>query len=218
MTIQDVINRRNIKYLVHFTRLENLDNILTKGIIPRNDMKDEFINPLDFLFDDKKSNGTYIYNDDYRYDGKCDYSCFSIHFPNNKMFFSLRDRSKGSKWAVLIFSSEILLKYDCLFYPCNAADSRVSQIDISKFQGAEALERLFYKENRETYLKDYHPTDVQAEVMIKGNISPSYISFICINDEQSTNEYKINFPKFKFVYVPDNTRIFNTRKAFLYGY
>lgn len=55
MTIQDVINKRNIKYLVHFTRLENLDNILKNGIIPRNDMKDEFINPFDFFLDkDKK--------------------------------------------------------------------------------------------------------------------------------------------------------------------
>lgn len=54
MTIQDIINRRNINYLVHFTRLENLDNILRKGIIPRNAMKDEFINPLDFLFGNKK--------------------------------------------------------------------------------------------------------------------------------------------------------------------
>ena len=217
MTIQDVINKRNIKYLVHFTRLENLDNILKNGIIPRNDMKDEFINPFDFFLDeDKKSNGKYIYNDGYRYDGKLDYSCFSIHFPNDKMFFSLRERNKGSKWAVLIFSSEILLKYDCLFYPCNAADNRVSQTNISEFQGAEALERLFYQEDRETYLKDYHPTNVQAEVMIKGNISPSYISYI--NNKQSTDEYKINFPKFKFVYAPNNTRLFNTRKAFIYGY
>lgn len=90
MTIQDVINRRNIKFLVHFTRLENLDNILTNGIIPRNDMTDQFIKPFDFLLNDKESNGKYIYNDDYRYDGKCDYSCFSISFPNNLMFYRLR--------------------------------------------------------------------------------------------------------------------------------
>lgn len=119
---------------------------------------------------------------------------------------------------MIVFSSDILLKYDCLFYPCNAADSRVSQKDISEFRGAEALERLFYTEGREIYLKDYHPTDVQAEVMIRGNISPSYISFICINDEQLTNEYKINFPRFKFIYVPDSTRVFNTRKAFIFGH
>lgn len=31
MTIQEVINRRKIEYLIHFTRIENLENILRKG-------------------------------------------------------------------------------------------------------------------------------------------------------------------------------------------
>lgn len=218
MTIQDVINRRNIKYLVHFTRLENLDNILTKGIIPRNDMKDEFINPLDFLFDDKKSNGKYIYNDDYRYDGKCDYSCFSIEFPNYKMFYALRQSNKNKKWAVIGFSSDILTKYDCLFYPCNSADGSVRNENIELFQGANALENMFYAENRENFLDDCHPTDVQAEVMIKGIISPSDIQFVVINDEQVVNHYQEIFPNIEFIYNADNTRAFTSRKAFIYGH
>lgn len=105
-----------------------------------------------------------------------------------------------------------------MFYPCNAADGSVSNEDIKLFQGADALENMFSPEGREAFLRDRDPTNVQAEVMIEGNISPSYISFVFINDEQSTNEYKINFPNFKFVYAPNNTRVFNTRKAFIYGY
>ena len=67
MEISDVISQRNLKSLVHFTRLDNLDNILKNGIIPRASL----------------DNKSYVYNDDYRYDNKLDYSCFSISFTNN---------------------------------------------------------------------------------------------------------------------------------------
>lgn len=218
MTIQDVINKRNIKYLVHFTRLENLDNILKNGIIPRNDMEDEFVNPFDFFDEDKKSNGKYIYNDHLRLDAKCDYSCFSIHFPNEKMFYSLRQNNKNTKWAVIVFSSDILLKYDCLFYPCNAADGNVRNEDIALFQGADALESMFYLENRESFLRDHHPTDVQAEVLIRGKISPNYIKGAFLDDEKLTNYYQENFPDFTFKYVTEGTRVFTTRKAYIFGH
>lgn len=38
---------------------------------------------------------------------------------------------------------------------------------------------MFYSENRDLYLKDRHPTDVQAEVLVKGNILPKYIQNDC---------------------------------------
>ncbi|RRN05528.1 DUF4433 domain-containing protein [Bibersteinia trehalosi] len=207
MTIQDVIKKRNIEFLVHFTRLENLDNILTNGIIPRND-----------LLNDKESNGKYICNDNYRYDGKCDYSCFSISFPNDKMFYTLRQNNKNTKWAVIGFSSEILMKYECLFYPCNAADGRVRDERVELFQGANALENMFYLEGREPFLDNCHPTDVQAEVMIRGVVLPSDIQFVVINDESMVNHYQKIFPNIEFIHNEDNTIAFNSRKAFIYGH
>ena len=216
--IEDIIAKRNIKSLIHFTRNENLENILINGIIPRNDMTDQFINPFDFLLKDKKSNGKYIYNDDYRYDGKCDYSCFSISFPNNLMFYRLRQEAQNSIWAVIVFSSDILLNYECLFYPCNAANGSVSNEDIKLFQGAEALENMFSPEGREAFLRDCDPTDVQAEVMIKGNISQTYITSVIINNEQETNKYKKLFPKFNFYFIPNGSKCFATRKAFIFGH
>ena len=218
MTIQDVINKRDIKFLVHFTRLENLANILTNGILPRNDLKDKLIHPFEFLWGDGDKSGKYIYNDDYRYDGKCDYSCFSVHFPNSKMFFSLREKNKHSKWAVICFSSDILLKYECLFYPCNAADGSVRNKDIKLFQGADALENMFFPEGRDDFLSDCDPTDVQAEVMIKGNISPTYIISVIINHEQETNKYRNLFPEFNFYFIPNGSKCFTTRKAFIFGH
>lgn len=218
MTIQDVIDRRNIEFLVHFTRLENLDNILKNGIIPRNDMEDEFINPLASLLGNQNPKEKYIYNDNVRLDGKCNYSCFSIEFPNYKMFYSLRQVNKNAKWAVIGFPSDILLKYDCLFYPCNAADGRVRNEKIELFQGGDALENMFYLDGRENFIYDCHPTDVQAEVMIKGIVSPSDIQFVIINDEQIANNYQSNFPNIKFIYHSDNTRAFASRRAFIFGH
>lgn len=211
MTIQDVINRRNIKYLVHFTRLENLDNILTKGIIPRNDMKDEFINPLDFLFDDKKSNGKYIYNDDYRYDGKCDYSCLSVGFPNDLMFYKLRANNPNSEWAIIVISIEVLISHNCLFYPCNSASSDVSHQDISNFQGAKALDEMFQNE------LDY-PKNVQAEVMVKGIIEPKHIKGCVFSEQKYVDEYSKKFPNLKFILHPNGQGFFGKREWTDIGY
>ena len=211
MTIQEVINRRNIKFLVHFTRLENLDNILTNGIIPRNDIKDEFINPLDFLFDNKKSSGKYIYNDDYRYDGKCDYSCLSIGFPNDLMFYKFKVDNPNSEWAIIGVSVEVLLNYDCLFYPCNAASSTVSNQDISKFQGAKAFDEMF--QNDLSY-----PQDVQAEVMVKGVIEPKHIKGCVFSEQKYVDEYSKKFPNLKFILHPNGQGFFGKREWTKIGY
>ena len=77
-SIQQVIENRQIKGLVHFTRLENLVSILHNGIVPRS-----------YLFDDNIPI-TGMVNDALRLDGKQHGSCFSISFPNWKMFYSYR--------------------------------------------------------------------------------------------------------------------------------
>ena len=174
MEISDVISQRNLKSLVHFTRLDNLDNILKNGIIPRASL----------------DNKSYVYNDDYRYDNKLDYSCFSISFPNNEMLYRLRKNNENSHWAILILSSNILLNYDCLFYPCNAASNSVRHEDIESFKGEVALENMFYSGGRDSYLTNEYPTDVQAEVLIKGIISPEYIVFVFLDNESLVNQYK----------------------------
>jgi hypothetical protein len=202
MEISEVIKRREIKSLIHFTRLENLDNILKNGIVPRANLVDE----------------NYVYNDDYRYDKKLDYSCFTLSFPNNKMFYKLRKENENNHWAILVFSPDVLLNYDCLFYPCNAADGNVSAQEIELFQGADALENMFYSENRDLYLKDRHPTDVQAEVLVKGNILPKYIRMIVLDCELLIQTYEKKYPNYTFRYCKKNTKLFNTRKAFLYGH
>lgn len=212
MPIQKVIEKRGIKFLVHFTRLENLDNILRNGIIPRSDMKDEFVNPCDFLSDDNKENSDkYIYNDHYRYDGKCDYSCLSINFPNDLMFYKLRIDNPNSKWAIIFLSTETLLSYDCLFYPCNAASGDVSHQDISNYQGAKALDAMF--QNNSNY-----PQDVQAEVMVKGIIEPKYIIGCAFSEQEYVDKYKAVYPNLEFISHSNGQGFFGKREWTKIGY
>lgn len=199
MSIQKVIEKRGIKFLVHFTRLENLDNILRNGIIPRSDMKDEFINPK------------YIYNDDCRFDGKCGYSCLSIGFPNDLMFYKLRKNDPNSKWAVIGLSTEILLNYDCLFYPCNAARGDVSHQDISNYQGTKAFDAMFQNDLN-------YPQDVQAEVMVKGIIEPKYIRGCAFSEQEYIDKYKAVYPNLKFILHSNGQGFFGKREWTKIGY
>lgn len=219
MSIESLIKERNIKSLIHFTRIENLENILNKGIVSRNSIgEDGFKNVWDDFFEVENNKQKYLYNDDLRLDNKKDYSCFSISFPNNEMLYRLRKNNENSHWAILILSSNILLNYDCLFYPCNAASNSVRHEDIESFKGEVALENMFYSEGRDSYLTNKYPTDVQAEVLIKGIISPEYIVFVFLDNESLVNQYKEKYPNYKFLYCKKDTKVFNTRKAFIHGY
>lgn len=174
-------------------------------------MKNEFINPLDFLFGNKKGNGKYIYNDSARLDGKCDYSCLSVGFPNDLMFYKLRANAPNSNWAVIGISVEVLLNYDCLFYPCNSASSDVSSQDISNYQGAKAFDKMF--QNDLSY-----PQNVQAEVMVKGIIEPKYIKGCVFSERKYVDEYSKMFPNLKFLLHSNGKGFFGKREWTDIGY
>lgn len=202
--IKKIINDREIKSVFHFTRVENLSNILTKGILPRNKLT------LDIA----------IFNDNLRADGKLDHSSFSISFPNHKMFYRLRSADPESKWAILVFKPNLLMKHNCLFYPINAASSSVSLKSLDCFQGAEALESMFTydDENREDFLELCDPTDVQAEVMIPGVIAMDDLKGCILSEKLLVEEFSKEFPSIKFIHCHSGRRVFNTRKAFRWGY
>lgn len=93
------LTEREIKYLVHFTPVENIKNILQFGLIP-------------------------AFSDDLRLDGMEDANCLSITFPNYGMFYKKR-MSSSREWAVLLIDPTILVKHKCNFSPDNNASSSV---------------------------------------------------------------------------------------------
>jgi hypothetical protein len=204
--IKEVVATRNIFNVIHFTQTKNLDDILKNGIVSRKK-----------LFEGGKN---FIFNDNLRLDGKMDYSCFSIEFPNVEMLRALRYRTNEASWAILVFSSEILYDYDCLFYYTNSASNEVRHKDTIEFEGASALDKLFTwrHEERHHYLCDNDPTDVQSEVMVKDDVSIDYLRFCAINDESDFLRFQAAYPNIDFQYASDRTGLFNTRKAYSYGY
>lgn len=108
--IQKLVQKRHIKEVVHFTRIENLKSILKHGLLPRKTLEERQI--------------PYKATDNNRYDGLLHASCFSISFPNYRMFWKLR-QERGGSWIILSFSPGVLWKYECAFYPRNAADGEM---------------------------------------------------------------------------------------------
>ena len=70
--LNDFLCKNQIDTLYHFTRVENLANIINYGLVPRNIIES---NNIDSHF-----------NDEWRYDNCTDANCLSIEFPNYKMF------------------------------------------------------------------------------------------------------------------------------------
>ena len=163
-----ILRKKSISRLVHFTPINNLESILENGMLSRNSLDEQGLK--------------YHYSDDIRLDGKLDYICNSISFPNYKMFFSKRKQNQNIQWAVLSIDSEILIdKFDTEFYRKNAASS-----DSLKYKydpcSNDALEFMFMDyENRDPYIPENYTTDPQAEVLVKDIIHPSYIKCIDTN-------------------------------------
>lgn len=178
---QSIIDKRKIEYLIHFTQLSNLESILNNGIYPRS--------KLDLL------DITVEINDHLRLDNHEDSSSLSISFPNYKMFYGLRMDS-DVQWCVLVMNPKILYIYDCAFCKHNAADTKISNLDIKDLKNSKSLEEMFEEINnhstrKEQLLKDYYPTDVQAEVLVFDIISRENILAVIFNDK----EEKDNFDK-----------------------
>lgn len=206
LKIKEVVERRGISNIVHFTQTKNLEGILNSGVLAR-----------DNLF---RGIGDWVFNDNLRLDSKLNYSSFSIEFPNIEMLRALKYKEKDTKWVILVFDSQILYTCDCLFYPTNAASNEVRHKDVNDFKGATALERLFTwkQEERNYYLRKNNPTDVQAEVMIKDYVSIDYLKFCILNEEEDFLDFQREFPDLDIRHSPDRTGLFNTRNAYNCGY
>lgn len=192
--MQVEVERRNIKYILHFTKIENVGSIIENGLIPRSNLEVQ---------------GTELtFNDLYRHDGQKGASCLSISHPNYKMFYSLRQRDNTQKWVVVAFKRDVLWVKDCAFCHENAASNNVKAIPIQQRKGLAAFQKMFDpilgKPNRESLgLPEYCPTNPQAEVLVFGAIEPEYILGVITPDKQTETELKVLYPNVEFVFDED---------------
>ena len=170
--IADIVQSRNIKYLVHFTQAENLPSIKNYGLMSRRDLE---ASALSFKF-----------NDVQRFDGYPNSVSLSVTSTNYKMFWSLRKKNPSVKWAVILLDAYgILQNYDCAFQSTNAASNAMRNIPIAKRKTLEAFETMFYDDNVRKIrdLKDNEPTDPQAEILCFDTISPKFFKEILFDGE-----------------------------------
>jgi hypothetical protein len=89
--IESVVKARVINELLHFTPIDNLEQILKYGFIP----------------------------DSSRDDGNKHCYCMSISWPNYKMF-DVKRREMGGDWVVIKINPKAVINNECFFYKTNA--------------------------------------------------------------------------------------------------
>jgi ssDNA thymidine ADP-ribosyltransferase, DarT len=198
--IERIVNERNIRWLVHFTRIENLEGILENGLLPRNNFEELGIEPLT--------------NDTLRLDGFLEATSLSVDFPNYRMFWKCRCDANEQhsipheSWIVLGLKPSILWEKDCAFCFTNAANSEITQINIEDRKGIEAFNMLFNEvegkpTRKEMRIKNACPTDPQAEILVFDKIEAEFIIGAVFNGVTPIQEFREKFPHKKFNSFPN---------------
>lgn len=180
--IKTITEQLEIPFLVHFTRIDNLESILRNGICPVN------------RFGDIDTDSHPVINDKLRLDGHSDGISVSIAFPNSQMFYKCRKDNEDASWAILLLHPSVLWDKECAFCKHNAADGRISCQPLNALKTDQAFEELFseiegHQTRAEQCLKKYDPTDVQAEILVFEVIEPEYIGSIIFESDTAKTDF-----------------------------
>lgn len=212
------ISDRGIEHLIHFTPTINLLSIFEQGKLLSRALLEQFDIEQTDIFD-------YIeFTDDIRFDDKS-FINLSVQHPNSFLFNRFREKTKNDihiNWCVLKIDKKYIYQIDTLFSVTNAANShnkrnvRVTG-DIGKFQMMfENSLQIVTSYNSRTIsrngLKTKYPTDEQAEVLVKNEISISDILQVCFKDEKDLAAGKAALSDYNTSnFVVDATLFTNTR-------
>ncbi len=158
--ISNFLQRRQIKWMFHFTHFSNLESIFQNGILSRVAMQGKNI--------------CYEPTDKDRFDGLLGGISISLSFPNYWML-KRKVESKGNIFVIIEISANALLSKRMVAFPSNASryefESMVPK-HPDDFVGARGLSNLYL--NKEVRLRNsLHssiPTDVQSEIMVFDSI------------------------------------------------
>jgi hypothetical protein len=186
--IQTDLHQRGITRLCHFTRSEKLAHMLaqTQAILPTQELRERYPDLLDVT-------------DTQRLDGCLDYICCSIEYPNTWYFRTIKPHSTPFQdWIILGLDPCLVWERAALFSPRNAA-AQYGSLLRTGWQGWSAL---FHPEVRGAgsvvRRRTLHhlrccPTDDQAEVLIPGAISKSYIRTVIVADAEQAHREQVRY-------------------------
>ncbi len=199
--IQHEVQRRGIKHLLHFTRINNLESIIDNGLVTRDRILSECISE--------------VCNDQLRLD-RTNGICLSISFPNYKMLYSYRMKFPDISWIIIGLSPEILWRKNCFFNYTNAASRAARSIPMERKIGILGFNELFSDlATKREYLKipENYTTDPQAEIVVLENIGKEFIRGYAVSKKSDSVVLSSKFPEIKFSVVEN---FFSYRKDYEY--
>ncbi len=188
------VKRRGITQVVHFTPAINLISIYEQeALLSREQLKRLTIEYPDLHLAD------YVeVNDQLRLDNLNDYLNMSIQHPNHWLFKKFRESCRNwcDSWCVIALAPECLWYAETMFSIGNAASAYSKRHGIngmyetfcSLFQdkvvaGNMCNQRILTRTN----LAHSHPTDAQAEVLVKTRISIESITAVFFETQEEAS-------------------------------
>ncbi|AIQ70272.1 DarT ssDNA thymidine ADP-ribosyltransferase family protein [Paenibacillus graminis] len=180
-SFQKLIQEKGITRLCHFTKSKSFLHIMSNEIgIRANkffDNEEELLNK----------------NDEFRFDGREDFVCCSIEYPNSWFLKKLIERDKDKffrEWVILLINPNLILDETTHFCQVNAATQSGALIekDEAGFSKLFARNSPYYKYPRNSRMLSCCPTDGQAEVLIYKNVRRSDIIGVVVPNEKQALE------------------------------
>lgn len=201
--IAERVADRKIPFLVHFTRVENLPSIMAEGLLSVRELR--------------ASNVPFVGNDQVRWDGYAEASCFSIVHPTEKLFYRWRKQHAETSWVVLVLTPDIMWEASAAFCAHNAADARMSKTDLDKLRSVAAFDAMFAEHMTTPHrdiqgLHSFDPSDVQAEALVFETVPPDKIIGAAFSDLSALHEYRGQLGRRRVRHVNDGEGFFGTRE------
>jgi hypothetical protein len=208
---QQEILIRGIECLIHFTPTTNLHGILKHGkIMSRRILEDLITSACDI-------SNQIRFTDKVRYDDKS-FINLSISFPNHFLLSRFRRRAQKNhylEWCILKIDTKHIYKKDTKFSVTNASSSAARTIgitgDFMKFKQMFANEINIPHGIREN-LHSKHPTNVQAEVLVKDEIPATDILAVCFSNENELAARKATLTDYDTSKFVVDTTLFGSKR------
>ena len=173
MSAYDVLMRRGVTRLCHFTKLQSFTHIITSpsGILASSSIRQDTKNVIDIA----------------RYDGELDHICCSIQYPNSWFLNKAIERNANQifkDFIVLYVNPRIIEDHDVKYCPCNASRESGAYIsgDMENIDSIFSTTVKTFRYPRSPHMLPCCPTDGQAEILIKDSIPCEYITGIAVGN------------------------------------
>lgn len=166
LELKAFLEKRKIKYLVHFTNIKNVESIKKHGILSVQELTQRKI--------------PFSNNDVNRYDRMLDYISLSVTRPNKYVLESFKENGTLKDVNLIYIDASIL--YEEISVPRIYCDRNAASSSCQKGSTLSDFENMFLNnkayDRYECYRDNNEPTDTQAEILFNKKVDVKYIKRI----------------------------------------